>query len=152
MKGQKILKIKIMSKFPTNCTVFCFQKRKPKTVFHFPSASNATHFRNECKRDVKHTVFQWEGRGPWWGFAKNVLCEAILWDRQWVSPEQPLLHQARIFVEPTKIKKSHGIFRDNTKARSGCSQNVGDILHSLDNSSGSLEAVGSRPLAREKSV
>lgn len=49
-------------------------------------------------------------------------------------------------------KKSHGIFRDNTKARSGCSQNVGDILHSLDNSFGSLEAVGSQPPAREKSV
>lgn len=40
MKGQKILKIKIISEFPTNYIVFCFQKSKPKPVFHFPSASN----------------------------------------------------------------------------------------------------------------
>ena len=50
MKGRKILKIKIKGKFPTNYIVFCFQKRKPKPVFQFPSLSHAKQFKNNNKK------------------------------------------------------------------------------------------------------
>lgn len=36
MKGQKILKIKITGKFPTNYIVFCFQERKPNQFSNSP--------------------------------------------------------------------------------------------------------------------
>lgn len=150
-KGRRFWRSRLWVNFPLIALFSAFRKENQRLFSTSPLQLMPPNFRNEHKRDVKHTAFQREGRGPWWGFVKNILREAILGYRA-SFPRATLLHQARIFVEPTKIKKSHGVSRDNTKARSGCSQNMRVILHSLDNSSGRLIAVGNLPPAGENNV